>query len=145
MRCLQVQGDAGLDPWTPRRFFDLLGRLGPLRVISICGPSVFESLCEFGAYGVAHGYMNAITPAFHWHLALDRFRYLRSRDEVHERSGRRVLFFELGEVAEAEPFLRIYVHREKGAEFEPEREKDFLEAHAALAAGASLAVEGAAS
>lgn len=124
--------------WTHRRFFELLRELGPLRVISICGPSVFESLCAFDAYGVAQGHMNAITPAYHWHLQLARFRRLRSKDEVHARSARRVLFFELAEDAEAPPFLRIYVHRERGAEYEPEREKRFLEAHADLSQGVAL-------
>jgi len=131
--------------WTHRRFFDLLGRLGPLRVISICGPSVFESLCTFGAYGVARGHMNAITPEYHWHLELARFRRLQSRDAVHERSGRRVLFFELSEGEGERPFLLVYVHREKGAEFEPEREKAFLEAHADLAGGVPLRDERSAS
>jgi len=126
-------------PWTHRRFFDLLTGLGRLRVISVSGPSVFEALCELGAYGIAGGHMNAITDAYHWHLGLARFRHLRSRDDVHARSGRRVLFFELREAAGEAPFLRIYVHREQGAGFEPEREKRFLEAHAELAGGAPLA------
>lgn len=128
--------------WTHRRFFDLLGRLGPLRVISICGPSVFEALCRFGPHGFARGHMNAMTPAYHWHVNLGEFRHVASRDEIHERSGRRVLFLLLSEGAEAEPFLRVYVHREKGAEFEPECEKAFLEAHAELAAGVDLVCDG---
>jgi len=124
--------------WTHRRFFDLLRELGTLRVISVSGPSVFEALCELGPYGVADGYMNAITPAYHWHLELARFRALRSRDTIHERSGRRVLFFELAEAREAEPFLRIYLYRGPREEFGPEREKRFAEAHADLAEGVLL-------
>jgi len=124
--------------WTPRRFFDLLRRLGRLRVISISGPSVFEALCELGAYGFSQGHMNAITEGYHWHLALARFRHLTTRDETHPRSGRRVLFFELRESEHQAPFLRIYVHREKGVDFEPEREACFAEAHAELADGRLL-------
>jgi len=133
---------AQTDTWTHRRFFDLLRELGPLRVISVSGPSVFEALCEFGPYGVADGYMNAITPAYHWHLELARFRVLRTRDEVHQRSGRRVLFFELAEAPEAQPFLRIYLYRGPREEFGPEREKRFAEAHAHLAEGVHLAEVG---
>jgi len=125
--------------WTHRRFFDALGALSPLRVISISGGSVFEALCSFGSYGVARGHMNAMTPEYHWHVDLARFGALRSKDEVHARSGRRVLFFELREAPEAVPFLRIYVHREKDAEFEPDREAAFLALHAELAEGQRLA------
>lgn len=127
--------------WTHRRFFDLLGQLGRLRVISISGPSVFEALCTFGPYGFAQGHMNAMTPAYHWHLGLEGFRHVRSRDEVHARSGRRVLFFELRDKNDDAPFLRIYVHREKGEEFSEDVEKAFLDAHAALSEGQPLAVE----
>jgi len=131
--------------WTARRFFDLLGELGPLRVISICGPSVFESLCTFGPYGVAHGHMNAITPAYHWHVDLARFRRLRTRDEVHDRSGRRVLYFELYEEGAERPFVLVYLYREKRADFEAERLDHFAAAHAELAQGAALADAGEAS
>lgn len=125
--------------WTHRRFFDALRALGQLRVISRSGPSTFEALCTFGPYGFGHGHMNAITDAYHWHLALAPFRHLRTRDQVHQRSGRRVLFFELRESPDATPFLFIYVHREKGAEFDPEIEKRFAELHAELADGVALA------
>jgi len=111
---------------THRDFFDALRDLSPLRVISVVGPNVFESICRVDRYALADGYLNAITDAYHWHLELGRFRHLRARDEVHERSGRRVLFFELRESASDErPFLMIYVHRAKGVEFEPEREARF--------------------
>ena len=49
--------------WTHRRLFTLLEQLSPLRVISICGPSVFEAICDFGRPGFARGHMNAMTPA----------------------------------------------------------------------------------
>jgi hypothetical protein len=130
--------------WTHRRFFELLAALGPLRVISISGPSVFEALCRFGRHGFAEGHMNAITPEYHWHVDLARFRFARSRDDVHARSGRRVLFLELAEAPDARPFLSVYMHRAKDAEFEHVCEKAFLDAHAELAAGCEIAGEGAA-
>lgn len=127
------------EPLGARRFFRELAPLSPLRIISRCGPSTFEALCDFGPHGFAAGHLNAITPAYHWHLRLAGFRYLRARDEVHARSGRRVLFFELAEAEGADPFLLVYLHREKGAEFEPEREAAFLALHAVLKDGAVLA------
>lgn len=127
--------------WTAARFFDLLADLGRLRVISICGPSVFESLCETGPYEIANGSLNMVTSAFHWHVALDRFRHLQSHDAVHGRSGRTVLFFELRERHDAAPFLRIYVYRAPGAEFDPDVEAAFRRAHAELAQGIELAAE----
>jgi hypothetical protein len=131
-----------MTPWTARRFFALLGELGRLRIISISGPSTFEAICEVGSCGFGGGLMNAITDGYHWHLELARFGHLRSRDETHARSGRRVLFFELRESAPSPPFLHIYLHREKGEEFEPEREKRFAEAHEQLRDGAALEIAG---
>lgn len=128
------------DAWTHRRFFDVLGTLGRLRVIVRSGPSTFEALCRFGPYDLARGFMNAITDAYHWHLALAPFRHLRSRDAVHERSGRRVLFFELREAPDAAPFLLIYLHRDKGAEFDPECEQAFARAHADLCDGREISL-----
>lgn len=127
-------------PTTPThdRFFRVLRELGRLRVISQCGASTFEALCELGPFGFGHGHMNAITDAYHWHVSLERFRHVRTRDEVHARSGRRVLYFELREDAGAEPFLRIYLHREKGEEFAPEREALFAGLHRAWGAGVTL-------
>jgi len=127
--------------WTHRRFFALLCELGRLRVIHRSGASTFEALCAMGPHGFADGYMNAITDAYHWHLKLEGFGYLRSHDTTHARSGRRVLFFELGERKGTPPFSMIYLHREKKEEFEPEREERFLEAHAELGAGRELATE----
>ena len=108
-------------------------------MISICGPSVFESLCTAGPYEIADGSLNMVTDAFHWHVALSRFRHLQSHDSVHGRSGRNVLFFELRERADAAPFLRIYVYRAPGAEFDPEVARAFANAHAELAKGIELA------
>lgn len=125
--------------WTARSFFQELAALSPLRVISVSGPSTFEAICRVDRFGIADGYLNAITPDYHWHLDLRGFRHLRSRDEVHERSGRQVLFFELRSGAEEKPFLRIYVHREKGEEFEPERRERFAQLHAELASGQRVA------
>lgn len=128
-------------PWTHRRFFALLERLGTLRVIHQNGASTFEALCRFGPHGFGGGYMNAITDAYHWHLKLDGFGHLRSRDRVHGRSGRRVLFFELQLKDGEKPFTAIYVHRAKGAEFEPEAEALFMRAHQTLADGCVLEPE----
>jgi len=137
-----AQPASGTSDWTVRRFFSLMADLSPHRVISVCGPSTFEALIDFGPHGYASGHMNAITPAYHWHLRTAGFGAVRSVDEVHARSGRRVLFFELRERPDdAKPFLLVYLHREREADFEPEREKRFLEAHAELQGGVTLAPE----
>jgi hypothetical protein len=128
------------EAWSAQRFFALLGELGRLRIISISGPSTFESICEVGSAGFGGGFMNAITEQYHWHLELRRFGHLRSRDDTHARSGRRVLFFELRESAESPPFLRIYLHREKGEEFDPQRERRFAEVHEQLRDGTALEI-----
>lgn len=130
-----------LPRWSAARFFDLLPRLGRLRVISICGPSVFESLCDAGPYSIEDGSLNMITSAFHWHVALERFRHLQSHDAVHGRSGRNVLFFDLRERRDAAPFLRIYVYRAPGSAFDPRIEAAFRQAHAELAEGVELEAE----
>jgi hypothetical protein len=136
------QGPGAASAWTQRRFFTELGPLSPLRVISQCGASTFEAICRFGAFGFADGHMNAITPEYHWHVALSRFGHLTSVDRTHARSGRRVLFFELREGADATPFLSIYLYRDRGAEFDAERERRFAALHAELAQGVTLAREG---
>jgi hypothetical protein len=130
--------EASTPSWTVERLFGELRELSPLRVISICGPSVFETICSVGAFGVAQGSLNAITPAYHWHLEIDGCARARTRDQVHERSGRQVLFLELFAPASEEPFLSIYLHREKGAEFEAARLERFRALHAALADGVAL-------
>lgn len=124
--------------WTARRVLESLREVGPLRVINVSGPSVFETICELDTFGVADGYFNAITPGYHWHLALDRFRHLTTKDEVHARSGRRVLFYELRETAEADPFLLVYLHRGKGEEFSPDREAAFAAVNREFSGGATL-------
>ena len=78
-----------------------------------------------------------MTPAYHWHLGLDDFGWIRSYDTVHERSGRRVLFLQFARSSDAEPFVSVYVHRAKGEEFDPTRLEAFARAHAELADGAT--------
>ena len=85
--------------------------------------------------------MNAITDAYHWHVKLSAFGHLRTQDTTHGRSGRRVLYFELREHDACAPFAFIYLHREKGEEFAPDREQRFLAAHAELSGGRDLAME----
>ena len=121
-----------------RAFFELLRDVSPVRIISVSGASVFEAICSVGEVEIGDGFLNAITPAYHWHLDLRRFRRLRARDDLHARSGRRVLFFELAEDDGAKPFLLVYVHREKGAEFDPAREARFQRFAATLDAGAEV-------
>ncbi len=135
-------GAASPNPrWTARRFFTELAPLSPLRIITQSGPSTFEAICSLGPWGVSQGYLNAITDAYHWHLDLSRFRHLRSADQTHARSGRRVLFFELRETEGAEPFLLIYLYRAPKEEFGDERQERFLALHAELAAGEALAAD----
>jgi hypothetical protein len=124
--------------WNGLRFFEALRDLGPVRVISRSGPSIFESICSLDGFGVAEGHLTAITPAYHWHVDLARFRHLTSCDAMHERSGRRVLFFELREEPGAEPFLLVYLHREKKTEFDEGRLARFMSLHADLAPGRTL-------
>lgn len=128
-------------PRTARGFFEALGPLSPLRVISPSGPSVFEAIIDLGGFGIADGHLNAITPEYHWHLRLDGFRHLTSKDEVHARSGRRVLYFELREAADGAPFLWIYLYRGKGEEFGAGREEAFAVLHRELAGGRDVEVE----
>lgn len=124
--------------WTAARLFSELRALGRLRVISTSGPSVFEAICRVGAFEIASGHLNIISDAYHWHLGLARFGHLQSHDRVHTRSGRRVLFFELREQAEATPFLRIYLYRPPQSEFEPDALARFGKLHESLAAGVPI-------
>lgn len=128
------------EQWTARELFDILAELGPLRVISQSGPSTFEAICEVEHFGIAHGFLNAITPQYHWHLDLSQLRHLRTRDEIHERSGRQVLFFELATEAGEVPFLFIYLHREKNMPFEEDRFRLFQRVHAELQDGTTMAM-----
>jgi len=109
-----------------------------VRVISVCGPSVFEAICRVAPFDKQSGFLNMITDAYHWHFAASRLGHLQSFDEVHARSGRRVLFFTLREAPELDPFLRIYVYRAPGDEFAAEVLRDFATAHSELAAGVQV-------
>lgn len=127
--------------WTATRFVALLQSLGRLRIISTSGPSVLEVLCAMGPCSLAGGFLNVQTDEIHWHLALTRFRFLRSYDEIHARSGRRVLFFAMSEGPTDAPFLRIYVHRPPDSEFALDVLARFAEVHRELAAGVGIAAE----
>jgi hypothetical protein len=129
------------EAWSHERFFRALGPLSPLRVVSQCGASTFEAICGFGPFELAGGHMNAITPAYHWHVALARFRHVTSVDRMHARSGRRVLCFELREERGAPPFLSIFLYRERGEEFDAGREERFRALHAELGSGRDLVCE----
>lgn len=124
--------------WTAKDVFALLRALSPLRVISVCGASVFESIMDFDEHGFAHGHMNAMTPHYHWHVALDGLGWVRSNDTVHARSGRRVLFLEFASSSTDEPFLSVYVHRGKGEDFDGARLEAFAAAHAVLSEGRAI-------
>ena len=121
--------------------FGLIRQLSPLRVIQISGPSVFETICELDSFSIADGWFNAITPQYHWHLALEQFQQITTRDTIHERSGRRVLFFELRQSSNEDPFLLIYLHRGKGQEFESDREEIFERLHGRCSEGALVEIE----
>jgi hypothetical protein len=123
---------------THREFFDALRALSPLRVISLAGPSLFEAICRLERYAIRDGVLNAFSDQYHWHLDLSRFRHLRSHDEIHERSGRRVLYFTLREWADAEPFLLMYLFRGPREDFDAARETHFAALHARLAAGTEI-------
>ena len=127
--------------WTPERFFELLRKLGRVRVISVCGPSVFEAICTVAPPHAEGGFLNMISEAYHWHFAADRFRFVRSHDAIHERSGRRALSFELREDPETAPFLRIYVYRDKDRDFDPSVLAEFEAAHRELERGVSVGPE----
>ena len=128
------------EQWTARDLFDILAELGPLRVISQSGPSTFEAICEVKHFGIAGGMLNAITPQYHWHLELGGPRHVRTVDSMHEPSQRQVLFFELRTEPDAEPFLSIYLHREKNMPFEDDRLRMFQQVHAELHGGAAIAL-----
>ncbi len=135
-----ADSSASAAPWTAAHFFSQLAELGPLRVMTQSGPSTFEALCRVGPFGISQGYLNAIAPAYHWHLRLEGFRHLRSRDEIHRRSGRRVLYFELRSAARRAPFIAIYLHRPPGAELASERR--FAALHGELAGGVPVVPPG---
>ena len=127
--------------WTAERFFNLLQRLGPLRIVTAAGPSVFDARCEVGPRDFTDGALNIVTPDYHWNLALDRFRHLRSVVRTHPRSGNRTAFFELRDDDTAEPFLRIYLSAEAADQPASPAAHSFEAAHAALQRGADVALE----
>lgn len=120
---------------TSGEFFDALTILSPLRVISATGPSVLETICRFERWSVVDGHMNAITETYHWHIDLARFRWVRSWDEEHVRSGRRVLFFTLAESPATSPFLLVYLYRGAREDFAIERAAAFAALHQRLGTG----------
>ena len=126
------------DHWTARRFFDLLRHLGPLRVVSVSGPSVFEARCEIGPQDFSEGSLNIITPQYHWNLSLDRFRHLRSVTRVHPKTGEITAFFELRDDCSETPFLRIYL---SGRRNDQHAERLFAEVHPALRHGVDVVLE----
>lgn len=142
---LPTPAEAGspAEGWTARRFFEALGVLGPLRVIAVNGPSVFEAFCEVTSFKIMEGHLNVFDDRYHWHLRLDGFGHLTSCEEVHERSGRKVLYFELRADARSEPFLRIYLYRRVGEDFGDTRELRFAAVHDELRGGREIRPEGA--
>ena len=127
--------------WTARRFFNLLQHLGPLRVVSVSGPSVFEALCEIGPQAFSESSLNIITPQYHWNLSLDRFRHLRSVTRVHPKTGKITAFFELRDEANETPFLRIYLSPDPKIVGSCQRQPLFDEAHQSLQCGADVLLE----
>ena len=125
---------------TAESFFEQLQRLGPVRIISVCGPSVFEAICEVAPFVKQDGFLNMITDAYHWHFAIDRFRHVRSVDTTHARSGRQVLFFELREEEGKPAFLRIYLYRGKGEAYRPDVLERFESLHRELKDGAAVCI-----
>jgi len=127
--------------WTAERFFNLLQRLGPLRIVTAAGPSVFDARCEVGPRAFSDGALNIVTPDYHWNLALDRFRHLRSVVRTHPRSGRQTAFFELRDDWSAEPFVRIYLSAEAADRASSTAARSFHAAHEVLRGGADVALD----
>jgi len=130
-----------IDHWTARDLFDLLAELGPLRVISQSGPSTFETICQVKSFAISHGMLNAFTPQYHWHLDLTGLRHVRTRDEIHSRTGRRMLSFDLRTSPDAAPFVIIELHREMNMPFDYYRLRLFSEMHVELGAGVPVGVD----
>lgn len=127
--------------WTLARLFRELAELGDLRVIVSTPGSVFECICRIRGFGIASGWLNAITEGYHWHLDLGALRFARTRDEIHERSGRQVLFLELGTAAGAARSVAIYLHRPFGESWSPGRLERFGRLREAFDDGRELAIE----
>jgi len=126
---------------TAERFFQRLSGLGPFRIIHQSGPSTFEAIAPIARAQVAGPFLNIICDEYHWHLKLVDLRWVESFDQIHARSGRRVLGFSL---ADGTPrsggasFTRLYVHRAKDAEFDARVLAAFRELHAVFEWGAEL-------
>ena len=128
--------------WSASDFFRDLRAFPRIRVVLRTGPSVFEAICVPSDFGFQAGYLNAMTPEYHWHIDASRFGFVRSWDEVHARSDRRVLFFSLHEHQEAEAFLRIYIYRPPRQPFGEEIEDAFMRMHRAFEMGQKLLPHG---
>ncbi len=123
---------------THSEFFATLRELSPLRIVSQCGPSVFEAIVPFDPYGIADGHLTAITECYHWHIDLTRFRHAVSYDTIHARSGRQVLYVALHESPAVDPFLVVYLYRGRDEEFDDRRRERFGALHARLAGGEAM-------
>ncbi|HEV7670810.1 MAG TPA: hypothetical protein VGS22_20000 [Thermoanaerobaculia bacterium] len=128
-------------PWTLARLFGELVDLGDLRVIVTTPGSVFECICRIRGFGIAGGWLNAMTEGYHWHIDLGAIRFARTRDEIHERSGRQVLYLELGTAPEAVPSFAIYLHRPSGEPWSSERFERFGGLREVFDGGRELVVE----
>ncbi len=127
---------------TLEALFDRLIGLGPFRIIHQVGPSTFEAIARIVPMTVVGPFLNVICDDYHWHLKLDGIGHAQSFDQTHARSGRRVLFLALADRAPGEGgevFTRLYVHRAKGAEFDPDVLEGFLALHGRLKGGVTLA------
>jgi len=122
--------------------FDRLAALGPFRIIHQAGPSTFEAIARVAPATLAGPFLNVICDEYHWHLKRDDVGHVQSFDQTHARSGRRVLFLALADRAPGaggEVFTRLYVHRARGAEFDPDVLEGFLALHGRLKGGAEIA------
>ncbi len=128
--------------WSASGFFGGLKAFPRIRVVLTTGPSVFEAICVPSDFRFQAGHLNAMTPEYHWHIDVSRFAFVRSWDEVHARSDRRVLFFSLHEHQEAEAFLRIYIYRPPRQPFGEEIEDAFMRMHRAFEMGRKLLPHG---
>lgn len=129
--------------WTARRFFTCLSRLGRLTIVSHSGPTTFKAFCELDELSIANGHLSVVDKAYHWHLRLDGFGHVLSRDKVHTGSQRRALFFELRREAASKPFLKIYLHTAVGQDLDPGLAARFAELHRELGQGRQIDREGA--
>lgn len=137
-------GRAAILPAEPNALdlFEVLRDLGPFRVIHQSGASTFEAIVPIAPAEIVGPYLNVICDAYHWHLRLSGLGHVQTFDTVHGRSGRRVCFLTLADAAPddgGEVFARLYMHRPKGADFDPQLLAGFLSLHARLGHGLELA------